>query len=98
WREQTPRGFVFSVKGGRYITRLRRLRDIHVPLANFFASGVLALEEKLGPFLWQFPPSFKFDTDRMESFLDKLPADTDAAVRLGRQHDDHLKARAWLHP
>lgn len=98
WRDQTPRGFLFSVKGARYITHLRRLRDIRVPLANFFASGVLALEEKLGPFLWQFPPSFKFDPDVMETFLRKLPHDAEAAVRLGRQHDGHLKARAWLRP
>ena len=98
WRERTPDDFVFSVKGGRYITHLRRLREIRKPLANFFASGVLALEEKLGPFLWQFPPTFQFDAGRFESFLQLLPADTEAAVKLGREHDDHLKDRAWLRP
>jgi uncharacterized protein YecE (DUF72 family) len=49
WYRETPAGFVFAVKGSRYITHLLRLANIEKPLANFFASGVLALEEKLGP-------------------------------------------------
>jgi len=56
WYEETPADFLFSVKGGRYITHMRRLRDAATPLANFFASGVANLREKLGPFLWQLPP------------------------------------------
>src|SRR3954468_3565834 len=51
WHEATPDGFVFSVKGSRFITHMRRLREIQAPLANFFASGILALREKLGPIL-----------------------------------------------
>src|SRR4030081_189877 len=51
WRDATPDGFVFSVKGGRYITHMLRLRNIESALANFFASGVANLENKLGPFL-----------------------------------------------
>jgi len=98
WREETPRGFVFSVKGNRFITHLRRLRDVEKPLANFFASGVLALEEKLGPFLWQLPPSFQFDAGRIGAFLGLLPHSSRAAAELARQHDDHLRARAWSHP
>src|SRR5882724_4701440 len=43
WRDQTPPEFIFSVKGGRFITHLKRLKDVKTPLANFFASGVLAL-------------------------------------------------------
>ena len=58
WYEVTPENFVFSVKGARFITHMKKLREVEVPLANFFASGVLALEEKLGPILWQFPPNF----------------------------------------
>src|SRR5215211_6862885 len=61
WYAQTPEDFVFSVKGGRFITHMKKLRDVEVPLANFFASGVLCLREKLGPILWQFPPNFRFD-------------------------------------
>ncbi len=84
------------MKANRYITHLRRLRDIHTPLANFFASGVLALEEKLGPILWQFPPSFRYDAGLMEDFLRALPQTIAAASRLARQHDEHLPARAFL--
>src|SRR3954471_12128623 len=57
WYAATPPGFVFAVKGPRYITHIRRLKDVAVPVANFFASGVLRLQEKLGPILWQLPPS-----------------------------------------
>ncbi|WP_144395790.1 DUF72 domain-containing protein, partial [Pseudomonas sp. Kh7] len=79
WRDETPEGFVFSVKAPRYITHVRRLRDIDEPLANFFASGPLLLGDKLGPFLWQFPPSMKFDAQRFSAFLDLLPRDRKAA-------------------
>jgi uncharacterized protein YecE (DUF72 family) len=95
WYEQTPADFVFSVKGSRYITHMRRLRDVEGPLANFFASGVLRLSEKLGPFLWQFPPSLKLDLERFESFFKLLPRDTDAAVKLAKRHDDKVKGRSW---
>src|SRR5262245_6937900 len=56
WYRETPADFVFSVMGGRYITHIRRLRDIETPLANFFASGVLEMREKLGPFLCRSRP------------------------------------------
>src|SRR5205823_4780146 len=55
WRDQSPDDFLFAVKGGRFITHMKKLRQVEVPLANFFASGLLRLEEKLGPILWQFP-------------------------------------------
>jgi uncharacterized protein YecE (DUF72 family) len=96
WADQVPDDFVFAVKGGRYITHMRRLRDVAVPLANFIASGLLRLGPKLGPILWQFPPNFRFDADRIEAFLKLLPHDTDAAATLGRHHDNKLKAPAWL--
>jgi len=98
WREETPQGFIFSVKANRFITHVRRLREIEKPLANFFASGILALEEKLGPILWQFPPSFRYEAELMANFLGKLPRDTTEAARLARRHDGHLPARAWLSP
>ncbi|KPA87571.1 hypothetical protein PF66_05954 [Pseudomonas asplenii] len=79
WRDSTPDGFVFSVKAPRYITHVRRLREIDEPLANFFASGPLMLGDKLGPFLWQFPPSMRFDEQRFSDFLEKLPKDRQAA-------------------
>jgi uncharacterized protein YecE (DUF72 family) len=79
WRDQTPANFVFSVKGPRYITHMRRLKDIQAPLANFFANGLLELREKLGPILWQFPPTLRFEPDLFKRFFEQLPRDTFAA-------------------
>jgi uncharacterized protein YecE (DUF72 family) len=93
WYEQTPAGFVFSLKGPRFITHMRRLKEIEQPLANFFASGVLGLKEKLGPILWQFPPNFKFDAARFEAFFKLLPRDTSAAAEIAGGHDRWLKGR-----
>lgn len=90
WREQTPDDFVFAVKGGRYITHVRRLSDVAVPLANFFASGVLALRGKLGPILWQLPPNLHFDAARLDAFLALLPRTTTAAGALAERRDDKL--------
>ncbi|MBE1471036.1 uncharacterized protein YecE (DUF72 family) [Kibdelosporangium phytohabitans] len=75
---------------------MKRLRDIEVPLANFFASGVLALEDKLGPVLWQFPGSFPFDADLFGDFLAMLPRSTGAAADLAAGHDSRLDGRSWL--
>jgi len=96
WREQTPYGFVFAIKGPRFITHVLRLRDIEVPLANFFASGVFELHEKFGPLLWQFPANFKYDHDVFARFFDLLPRDTEAALKLARRRDFHVKGRARL--
>ncbi len=91
WAAETPEDFVFAVKGPRYITHMRRLRDVESPLANFFASGILRLGKKLGPILWQFPPNFKFDADLLERFFLLLPRDTHAAAEMARLHDAKLK-------
>lgn len=96
WYEATPEGFIFSVKGGRYITHLRRLKDVRTPLANFFASGLLGLREKLGPILWQLPPSLPYDRETLETFLRLLPQDTQAAARLARRHDDKVTGHASM--
>jgi uncharacterized protein YecE (DUF72 family) len=96
WYDATPEGFCFAVKGARYVTHIRRLKEVKTPLANFFASGVLCLEEKLGPFLWQLPPTLKYDHHLIEQFLRLLPKDTHAASKLARQHNDKLKTRAAL--
>jgi uncharacterized protein YecE (DUF72 family) len=98
WAAETPADFVFAVKGPRYITHLLRLKNAEKPLANFFASGVFELGAKLGPILWQFPPSFKFDAERLETFFKLLPRDTDEAARLARRHDDKVKGRTSLKP
>lgn len=95
WHEQTPDDFVFSVKGGRFITHMKRLQNVEAPLANFFASGVLKLKQKLGPILWQLPPMFVYRRDRLESFFDLLPRDTEEAATLARKHDARVNGRAW---
>lgn len=94
WYDTVPDDFVFAVKGPRYLTHMLRFRDeTAVPaIANFFASGVLALRHKLGPFLWQFPPNYRFEAERFERFLALLPHDTAAARALARQHDARVKA------
>jgi uncharacterized protein YecE (DUF72 family) len=96
WAGETPEDFVFSVKAPRYITHIRRLKEVEKPLANFLASGVLELKERLGPFLWQFPPFFKFDAPRIEAFFRMLPHDTDAAAEIARGHDAKVEGRSAI--
>jgi len=96
WRDATPLGFVFAVKGSRYVTHLLRLRSVERPLANFFASGVLALGEKLGPILWQLPPTLQYDRERLAAFFALLPRSTAEALRLARRRDARMTGRARL--
>jgi uncharacterized protein YecE (DUF72 family) len=96
WYRDTPPGFVFSLKGSRYITHLLRLKNIEKPLANFFASGIFNLRDKLGPFLWQFPPMFRFDPGRLEAFFALLPRDTEEALALARRRDARMTGRSRL--
>ncbi|TSE00721.1 DUF72 domain-containing protein [Skermania sp. ID1734] len=95
WAQQTPPDFVFAVKGSRFITHMKRLADVEEPLATFFASGMLALGPKLGPFLWQLPPTMQFEPARLERFFDLLPRTTTAAAELARGHSDRITGRAW---
>jgi uncharacterized protein YecE (DUF72 family) len=90
WAEEAPADFVFAVKGSRFITHLKKLGDVRVPLANFFASGVLALDRKLGPLLWQLPPNLGFDSDRLEEFFALLPRTLGAAAELASLHDQRI--------
>lgn len=96
WAAATPEEFVFAVKGPRFITHMKKLRECESPLANFFASGVLRLGRKLGPILWQLPPNLGFDADRLENFFTMLPRDTRAAAALAREHDHRLDGRAEI--
>lgn len=96
WSEQTPQGFLFALKGPRFITHMKKLKDVEAATANFFASGPLRLSEKLGPILWQFPQQMQYMPERFSSFLELLPKDTREAARLGRKHNDKLKADPWL--
>ncbi|MDQ6860105.1 MAG: DUF72 domain-containing protein [Verrucomicrobiota bacterium] len=95
WYAQTPENFIFSVKGPRFITHMKKLRDVQTPLANFFGSGVLALREKLGPVLWQFPPNFGWNEQRFREFFELLPRETAEAAELARLHDEKLKFGTW---
>ncbi|RYZ67827.1 MAG: DUF72 domain-containing protein [Proteobacteria bacterium] len=94
WMAETPDDFLFSVKGSRFITHMKRLKEVEVPLANFFASGLLALGPKFGPLLWQLPPSFAFDEARLEAFFRMLPRTQRAAASLASKHDARLEGRA----
>ena len=96
WYAATPPGFIFAVKGNRFITHMLKLKDIDAPLANVLASGVFELREKLGPFLWQFPPMVKFDPDRFEHFLSILPQDTQAALALARHYQSRMEGKVSL--
>ena len=95
WYAQTPDDFTFAVKGARFITHMKKLAGVETPLANFFASGVLALREKLGPILWQLPPNLGFDRERLAAFFAQLPRSTGEAAWLARQHDDRMTGRAF---
>jgi uncharacterized protein YecE (DUF72 family) len=96
WYAEVPADFVFAVKGPRYLTHMLKLRQFERPLANFLASGVLALNEKLGPILWQFPPQLRFDPERFGPFLSGLPQTTAAALAIARDCDDRMQGRSHL--
>ena len=96
WYEETPADFVFTLKGGKFVTHLRKLKEPRQGLANYFASGLLRLREKLGPILWQFPPEFGFDEERFKTFFDMLPRDMESMARFGKGHDDRVKGGVFL--
>ena len=87
WARETPEEFVFAIKGSRFITHNKKLARVDSALANFFASGILDLGHKTGPFLWQLPATYPFDRARVEAFLHLLPAGSTAAGRLASDHD-----------
>jgi uncharacterized protein YecE (DUF72 family) len=95
WTAQTPDTFVFSVKGGRFITHMKKLAGVETAVANFFASGVLALGAKLGPVLWQLPPMLGYDPARLAAFFALLPRTTSQAAALAGGHDERLTDRSW---
>jgi uncharacterized protein YecE (DUF72 family) len=90
WAAAVPGDFVFALKGPRFITHLKKLSDVATPLANFYASGVLALGRRLGPCLWQLPPNLGFDADRMTTFFAQLPRTAGEAATLAAGHDDRV--------
>ena len=96
WYEATPSDFIFAIKGGRYITHMLRLKNCERAMSNFFASGIFNLREKIGPFLWQFPPQFRYDEERFEHFFRMLPRDLESALSLARRRDARMTGRCRL--
>jgi uncharacterized protein YecE (DUF72 family) len=96
WYEAVPASFVFAVKGPRYLTHMLRLRNAEKPLANFFASGIFRLREKLGPILWQFPPNFTYDADRLATFFELLPRNLTQAAALARKREPFMRGKTVL--
>ena len=96
WARETPDDFIFSIKGSRFITHMKKLRDIDQAFANLLASGLLALGPKLGPILWQFPPQLPFNADRFAGFFRILPRTTAAAAKLAQACDDRMLSRSVL--
>jgi uncharacterized protein YecE (DUF72 family) len=90
WRAAVPADYVFALKGGRYVTHLKRLRGVETALANFFASGPLALGPTLGPILWQLPERLPLHEQELDDFLRLLPHSTDEAAALATRHDAKL--------
>jgi uncharacterized protein YecE (DUF72 family) len=95
WLEEVPENdFVLAIKGGRFITHNLKLRRSETALGNFFASGILALGTRTGPFLWQLPATYSFDAERLDSFMRMLPRDAREAEAVARQHDQRLRRGA----
>ena len=87
WRESTPEGFCFAVKGSRFITHMKKLKDPENALENLIPRAE-ELKEKLGPILWQLPPHWTINTDRLEEFLTALPRKHRYAIEF-REHSWH---------
>ncbi len=98
WRDATPEGFVFSVKAPRFAVTRRSGREARDSILRFFDSGVTALREKLGPILWQFPASRKYEPQFFEDFLSALPErEEGAALRHAIEvRNDSFKTSAFV--
>ncbi|MEO5805882.1 DUF72 domain-containing protein [Devosia sp.] len=96
WAGEARAGFVFSIKGPQLVTHIKRLKNCEIELANFFASGPVALGEKLGPFVWQLPPNLSFDAGALGTFLAMLPKTTADYVALATKADGRLKSEPYL--
>lgn len=89
WRQTVPTGFVFSVKASRYITHMKKLKDPQEPVFTFL-DRISVLGHKLGPILFQLPPNWHFNPQRLRAFLDVLPA--------GYRYAFELRDPSWLDP
>jgi uncharacterized protein YecE (DUF72 family) len=89
WRKQAPAEFIYAVKANRYLTHLKRLKEVAEPLTRFL-TRVERLEEKLGPILWQLPPHWRADPERIRAFANHLPKDM--------THVFEFRDRRWFIP
>ncbi|QDZ11747.1 DUF72 domain-containing protein [Devosia ginsengisoli] len=96
WAGEARDGFVFSIKGPQLVTHIKRLKNCEQELANFFASGPLALGAKLGPFIWQLPPHVGYNRDVLGAFLKLLPRTSADYVALASKADARLKSTPFL--
>jgi uncharacterized protein YecE (DUF72 family) len=97
WLSEVPtRDFLFAVKGSRFITHNLKLRNAESALGNFFASGILALGRRTGPFLWQLPAMYRFDAERMARFMAMLPRDSTEGEAVASWHDERLRRGVLL--
>lgn len=95
WARETPDGFVFGVKAPRFAVTRRNATDATQSIARFFDSGVAALGDRLGPILWQFPPTRVFDPDFFERFLAALPAQSEGRAL---RHAIEVRHESFLTP
>ncbi|WP_413575607.1 DUF72 domain-containing protein [Bdellovibrio sp. HCB290] len=98
WSSEVPEDFCFSIKASRFITHILRLRNCEKALINFFGSGLLNLQDKLGAILWQLPPNLRFDPEEFENFLKLLPQTfseatqlADRSERYSRHYSDEIR-------
>jgi uncharacterized protein YecE (DUF72 family) len=96
WAGEARDAFVFAIKGPQLVTHIKRLKNCEQELANFLASGPLALGTKLGPFIWQLPPNLGYDRDVLAGFLALLPQTTADYVALASKADERLKSPPYL--
>lgn len=96
WAGETPAGFQFSVKGPQLVTHIRRLKNCRQELANFFASGPLALGDRLGPFVWQLPPNLQLDLESFAAFAAMLPRTIESYLALAGEADGKGKSPPFL--
>jgi uncharacterized protein YecE (DUF72 family) len=89
WRSRAPRGFRYAVKASRYLTHIKRLRDPTEPLERLW-SRADHLEDRLGPMLYQLPPHWRRNVERLEAFCAALP--------VGRSHAMEFRDPTWHHP
>jgi uncharacterized protein YecE (DUF72 family) len=97
WRDNSPEGFVYAVKASRFLTHMKKLKDPQEPLARLFERTAL-LGPKLGPVLYQLPPRWHFDEQRLEAFLEALPRGGGHGEPPVYRHAIEVRDDSWLNP